>query len=47
MTYVKPEFGMITTPIVKLTRITPKEVAKAPKMGESLKKFSEWKTKKI
>jgi DNA polymerase III epsilon subunit-like protein len=42
MTYVKPEFGMITTPIVKLTRITPKEVAKAPKMGESLKKFSEW-----
>lgn len=42
MTYVKPEFGMITTPIAKLTRITSKEVAKAPKMGESLKRFSEW-----
>lgn len=42
MTYVKPEYGMIMTPIQKLTGITKKDVANAPVMKEALQAFAEW-----
>ena len=42
MTHVKPEFGLITTKIQQLTRITRKDIANAPKMKESLKMFADW-----
>lgn len=42
MTYVKPEYGMIMTPIQKLTGITKRDVAQAPMMKEALQAFAEW-----
>lgn len=42
MTYVKPEHGIISTFIQKLTGISKKDVSAAPKMGEALKAFAGW-----
>lgn len=42
MTYVRPEYGMITNVIQKLTGITKRDVACAPVMREALRQFADW-----
>lgn len=42
MTYVKPQYGLISPFIQKLTGITKKDVSTAPKMREALLNFLNW-----
>ena len=42
MTYVKPQYGLISPFIQKLTGISKKDVSTAPKMREALKNFIDW-----
>lgn len=42
MTYVKPEFGVLTSFITNLTGITKNDIADAPKLSEALNNFIKW-----
>lgn len=42
MTYVSPEYGIVTPFITRLTGISPKDTEGAPRAAEALRRLAEW-----